>query len=348
MSDADLPLGLDKDLDVAGEKAPAWCQRVVAHIAHLQAQLNRIRARDEGLSRAEEEIAEKVSRHLGAARMCMTHMSRWWARPFGVPAKAVDRTVSNIHKAEVKLLQLLKSKEELTWAGTVVLAQAKQHLGDGDPRLTALAKRLQEGKDELKPQLKDLAVSTLLAAHDAEETERARVRSFRNILAVSTFIIGVIAAFFALWGFVAPGQLPENLCFTPQGQTASPQASVEHVCPLGGEAGRFDVLAVEALGLGAATLTGAVSIRKIQGSATSYSVPVMLVLLRLPVGALSGLFGILLIQGMFIPGLSDLDSGPQILAWAIFFGILQESVTRMVDNQGRDLLKGMREPVGGD
>jgi hypothetical protein len=66
------------------------------------------------------------------------------------------------------------------------------------------------------------------------------------------------------------------------------------------------------------------------------------------VGALSGLFGILLIQVMFIPGLSDLDSGPQILAWAIFFGILQESVTRMVDNQGRDLLKGVREPVRGD
>lgn len=99
--------------------------------------------------------------------------------------------------------------------------------------------------------------------------------------------------------------------------------------------------------LKAAGLAGSLAIRKIRGTNTPYSIPAMLILLRLPIGALSALFGIMLINGEVIPGLSNLDSTPQIAAWAIIFGIAQESVTRLIDAQGNKVLGNVRGPERG-
>ena len=43
-------------------------------------------------------------------------------------------------------------------------------------------------------------------------------------------------------------------------------------------------------------------------------------------------------RGGFVPGLSDLDSPEQILAWAVIFGYAQELFTRLVDNQANTVL----------
>jgi hypothetical protein len=43
-------------------------------------------------------------------------------------------------------------------------------------------------------------------------------------------------------------------------------------------------------------------------------------------------------RGGFVPGLTALDSSAQILAWAIVFGYSQQVFTRLIDNQGSDLL----------
>ncbi|MGP3979859.1 hypothetical protein [Streptomyces sp. KR80] len=316
----------DDDQDVAGPRRSPWCQRAAAHIAELQSQLNRIRKMEPPLDSRDEEIANKTATHLRAARSAIGDKSSTWSKLTG---STVDRAFSNIHKVEVKLLHLTR-EDDLTWRGAVVLAQARQHLGRADPRLQLLEERLKSTENELKPSLRDLAASTLLAAHDAEETERARLRSFRNILLASVIVTGIIAGLFVVWGYVSPSAIPRNLCFAGG------------ACPVGARPGGTDVLLVEAAGLGAAALAGAVSIRSIQGTSTPYSVPMMLMLLRLPVGALSALLGILLIHGEFIPGLSNLNSGPQIIAWAIAFGILQESVTRMVDRQGKAVLSNVR------
>ncbi|MFH9015413.1 hypothetical protein ACH4C6_29095 [Streptomyces sp. NPDC017943] len=79
----------------------------------------------------------------------------------------------------------------------------------------------------------------------------------------------------------------------------------------------------------------------------STEVAICLLLLRLPVGALAAVFGLLVIQGGFVPGLTDLDSGAQILAWALMFGIAQETVTRLVDQQSKRVLGNVRGPSRG-
>ena len=48
--------------------------------------------------------------------------------------------------------------------------------------------------------------------------------------------------------------------------------------------------------------------------------------------------GILLVRGEFVPGLSQLDNQPQILAYAFFFGAAQQIATRFVDERAREVL----------
>ncbi|MFD4034226.1 hypothetical protein ACFWVP_27895 [Streptomyces sp. NPDC058637] len=323
---------LDVDEDVAGYARSSWWQRTVVRIAELQCQLNRIRSLESGLAPDEEQIATKVETHLNAARQAANRKKNPWSTISGAD---IDRAFANIHRAEAHIVRLTP-KEELAELGPLVLAIARQHLGDDDPRRAKLEARLRGNDHSLTEEMRELAVTTLLAAQMAEEKERARARSFRNILLASVVATAVIAGVFILWGFLSPSSIVSNICFTPDPDTN------EKVCPIGDSETGQDMLIVMAFGSAAAAFAAAVSLKKIQGTSTPYAVPLMLVLLRIPVGALAALMGLALIHGGFIPGLSNLDSGPQIIAWAILFGILQESVTRLVDRQGKDVLDNVR------
>jgi hypothetical protein len=104
---------------------------------------------------------------------------------------------------------------------------------------------------------------------------------------------------------------------------------------------------VALLGLLGGGLSGALFLRGLQGTSTPYDVPVALALLKLPSGALSALIGLLFVRGEFIPGLSQLDNQPQILAYAFLFGIAQQLVTGTVDRQAQEILNKVpsKEPV---
>ncbi|MFF3503780.1 hypothetical protein [Streptomyces sp. NPDC003247] len=325
---------LDADKDVAGYTRSSWWQRTVAHVAELQCQLNRIKSlKPHGFEPHEEEIANKIETHLNAARQAADRKKNPWSM---ISGSDIDRALANIHRAEAKILRLTP-ENELGELGPFVLANARQHLGDEDPRRVKLEELLQANGHRLSKEMRELAVTTLLAAQTAEEQERARARSFRNILMASVVATAVIAGMFILWGFLSPSSIASNICFTPD--PVKPQ-----VCPIGTTETGQDMLIVMAFGSAAAAFAAAVSLKGIQGTSTPYSVPLLLVLLRIPVGALAALMGLVLIHGGFIPGLSNLDSGPQIIAWAIIFGILQESVTRLVDRQGKDVLNNVRGP----
>jgi hypothetical protein len=99
-----------------------------------------------------------------------------------------------------------------------------------------------------------------------------------------------------------------------------------------------DVTLVALFGLLGGALSGAFAIRNLQGTSTPYSVPVALSLLKLPAGALTAIIGILLVRSEFIPGLSQLDNQPQVLAYAFVFGISQLIFTRYVDDRAQEVL----------
>ena len=81
-----------------------------------------------------------------------------------------------------------------------------------------------------------------------------------------------------------------------------------------------------------------IAIRGIRGTSQRLSVPISLVLLKLPTGAITAFLGLLLMRGQFVPGLSALDTSAQILAWALVFGYAQQLFTRLVDRQGQTVL----------
>jgi hypothetical protein len=60
--------------------------------------------------------------------------------------------------------------------------------------------------------------------------------------------------------------------------------------------------------------------------------------LKLPLGALTAIGGLIALQGDFIPGLSQLDSQGQILAYALVLGYAQQLLTGLLDKRADELL----------
>lgn len=331
----------DKDGDVAGRKRSSWHQRASAYVSELQAELDIVEVRCD-LSDDRQKVLEKAKVQLEAAREALNS----WDTPFSlISGSAVDRTWANIHRAEVSILKLA-SDNDLTWWGAEVLARTKQHLGAEDPIRSELEAQVGPNGQGLRAQFRDLAVRALRAANDAQDLERSRLRSFRNILLTSFLLTGLIAGLLVVWGYVEPAAIAAKLCFESPPQPP-PSAAPTTFCPIGDVPAGGDVLIVEFFGLCGAALAGAVSLRHMQGTATPYMVPMCLLLLRLPIGALAAVFGLLVIRGGFVPGLSNLDTAAQVLAWALVFGVAQESVTRLVDQQGKKVLGSVRGPSRG-
>jgi hypothetical protein len=107
----------------------------------------------------------------------------------------------------------------------------------------------------------------------------------------------------------------------------------------------WDIPLIELVGLVAAALAAAVSLRSIKGTSTPYSLPVALAVLKLPTGALTALLGIILMTGGFVPGLSALDSPAQIVAWAVLFGYSQQVVTRLADSRAQSVLEDVGREI---
>ncbi|MFF3328167.1 hypothetical protein ACFYWX_01175 [Streptomyces sp. NPDC002888] len=310
-----------------------------AHIADLQGQINSLEAIRGGPDAQDSAIIAKAKSQLNAARESIQSKD-YWARFTG---RSIDRAWANIHEAEVAILRVTPD-DKLRWKGLPVLTQARLHLSPDDARLQQLEALIQAPNGtvrQISAADRELAVNTLHSAYQAEEAERARVRSFTAIVFAATVVMVVLAAGFAIWAFTDSAGISERFCFP---KDADKVDSPLTVCPLGEKDNWEGVWFIEFVGMLSAAVAGAVSLRKVRGTAGPYHVAMSLLLLRLPVGALTAILGLLLMSGRFFPGLTALDTSSQIVAWAIAFGILQESVTRAVDRQGQLLLDNIKVP----
>ena len=210
----------------------------------------------------------------------------------------------------------------------------------------------------VNPEERNAIVSSVRGASKAALREQLQVRSFRNVLLVTSVVMGLIAVSVAILGFINPASVP--LCFQPEkagqtvvvcptqqsalletGQESGPAApDVDDVVKR--TAGPADLLVVELIGLTAAAVAAATALRGIRGSSEPYGLPVALATLKLPMGAVTAFLGLLLMRGQFVPGLSALDTSAQILAWALVFGYAQQLFTRLVDQQAHSVLNTVR------
>jgi len=308
---------------------------------------------------------------------------------------AVDRVISQLDAVEAEILRIAPP-DYLRGQLPGLLAHAQLHLDAHDPRRIRVeaiservdtedaAEREREALEraeatrsswrrarggpgpasaehpfvrELDRSDQEAVVSAVRAASSESRWRVARLRSFRNVLAVASLVLALGAVGVAILGWSNLKALP--LCFTPANvvcptrtievpprqqrgslgeQSAASQAATDDI--MRDKVTGWDITIVEVVGLLAAAIAAATAVRNVRGTSTPYGLPVALAVLKLPTGALTALLGLLLMRGGFVPGLSALDSPGQILAWAIVFGYAQQLLTRFVDTQAQTVLQG--------
>ncbi|KAB1978560.1 hypothetical protein [Streptomyces triticiradicis] len=290
-------------------------------------------------------LAQRAFSELHEARQAVSHSAHPWFKT------GSHLTVAQIHldTAHNLFLRLSEPDEVIPMMpGLRAFVQAK--LPPSDPRRikVEIIDKAAAKTGNLESADLESILDAVGVARQAGIGEAVQIRSFVNITGWVTFILVVAAVVVALLGVVQEDAVP--LCFTPTQGLGHREHDV--VCPIrmSGPVPKKDInnalakttspgdyLVVEIVGLVAAGIAAATSLRKIRGTSTPYNVPVVLAALKLPTGALTAVLGLLLMRGGFVPGLSALDSSAQIIAWSIIFGYSQQLFTRLVDDQARAL-----------
>jgi hypothetical protein len=349
-----------------GKAWKPWREDALARIGEQRFVLDWIKSR----ATVDAEAERTIKGHWEAAADAAKRRSRRGA--------AVERVTSNLDAVETDLLRLAPPCYVYAQLPGL-LAQIKPQLPADDPRVKRIETLIGPPHTRaLTPFEHDLIVA---AHHDARALTRqqvTRLRSFKNLLfgAASMLAIGALAL--AAFGLFLPDKLP--ICFAPdtnivcatstnpippelipsgapsapgqptataEGQPAPSVPSDVADKQMRHDAGPWDTVLLEGVGLLAAGVAGAASLRGIRGTSTPYSVPVAAAVLKLPTGALTAVLGLLLMRGGFVPGLSALDTSGQIIAWAILLGYSQQLLTRFVDRHAQTVLDGVgrRDPA---
>ncbi|MBO8194328.1 hypothetical protein ITI46_22075 [Streptomyces oryzae] len=325
-----------------GEHGPWELRQVLlARTNELQALLED-RWRTHGKDR--NDLLDKAKDELSSARSVLTHAHRR-------KRSASHIAVGQIHVDTAhNLLLRLSDPKEIVAMMPGVLASVREALPADDPRRSAV-ERIARSPTKITESERESLLDAVSVARQVRIQKTLRVRSFVTIV---RWIAGGLAfgvAMVAILGWFFDDTVP--LCFSPNRVSgakeyqvvcptrSSPDAKAKHVdASLAATTAPADYLAIEFVGLVAAGIAAAVTIRRIGGTAEPYNVPVALALLKLPMGALTAVLGLLLMRGGFVPGLTALDSSAQIISWAIIFGYAQQIFTRLVDTQAKNVLAG--------
>ena len=375
---------------VGGPGWIAWREAVLTRSEELAALCAWVTAKakdtqTEDARKIDQVLVDAVHRHLKAAKQAAgagtqgpNRRRRFVRRMIFRDRPSIERAISNLDAAEAHLLSLAPASYIIGQMPDL-LAHVQRHLSPTDAarqEFERIARELgindpghplsQDSKGQgLENQENTVRaergkiVSTVRRASSDALDERVRLRSFRNVVVVTTLIMSLLAIGVALTGFLKPSLIP--LCFAPErsghivivcptAQSLPLPASVAQ-SPAGIDravnrtAAPADLIVVELVGLIAAAVAAAAGLRRLTGSSERYFFPVTLAALKLPTGAITAFLGLLLMRANFIPGFSALDSSVQILAWALGFGYAQQLFTRFVDQQAQARLGAVR---GGD
>ncbi len=370
---------------LGGPVSVAWREGTLTRAYELQALCDWMTAKNS--LDGDWVLVNAVKCHLAAARDAALAKKLDPHKRFRIfrDGPLIERARSNLDAAEAQLLNLAPP-DYLLGQMPSLLRHVQRHLRPTDPgrqEFERIARSLglndpehrspHDGREQEQGTIsqeeatikkeRGKIVTTVRAASSQALRVNVRVRSFRNVVVLTTVLMAVLAIAVAVMGYHRPTWLP--LCFAPE---ESGKAVV--VCPTGQSepftpsqsglaavegthvrdiddvvaetAKPEDLMVVELVGLTAAAVAAAAAIRNIKGSSERYGLPLALAALKLPTGAMTALLGLLLMRGQFVPGLNALDTTAQILAWALVFGFAQELFTHFVDQQGQTVLNSVR------
>jgi hypothetical protein len=345
-------------LGIGGPTTSAWREEMLTRAEELSSLAAWIRDHPEHSGSV--AMAAAIERHLAAARETAEgtnakRLKRAWQ---AVKGSSFERTLGNLDAVEVSLLRLAPTPV-LKGALPSVQAHVNRFLPKDDPRRQAVDDVAADGSASIGDDQRDMIVAAQHAANTQRRRDLLRLRAFRNLLVGGILVFTLIALGLATVGANDPTALP--LCFSPEAQGRVTIVCPREENPIGPVPTSYDrdqdvaltvtpedVRLIELMGLLGAALASGAALRKLKGTSTPYAVPISLMILKLPTGAVTAVVGLLLMRAEFVPGLSALDSSAQILGWAVVFGISQQLVTRFADSQATGLLEnvGGRGPAG--
>jgi hypothetical protein len=327
----------------------SWSQEIETTVAALRTRMKLIEGRPlpQEVSAAEQSAVLRGVRGLLEGALDAARgkdpeygtVRSWWR------GTSIEAAFRKSHQAEAELARLFDD-HELAAEAPAAAARIDLALNRDDPMRAAAAQLLTMRAGGPK---RALLSKVIQVGHEAADGSHARLRNFRNILLATSACIALLVLAFSVVVFLEPEAVP--FCFEPG--TAAGDGIVDVACPSGDASGQLpaslDVVVVGLLGLLGGSLSAAVSIRNLRGTATPYDVPIALALLKVPAGALTALGALIAIRGEFIPGLSALDSQEQILAYALVFGYAQQLLTGLIDRQAMGLLNSVpsKDPAQG-
>lgn len=303
--------------------ATAWREHLAVRLDELESAV--VRLSDSDAKELAVSCLLRARRAIGH-RPAVGRISSAWT---GVD---VERAWVSTHAAEVALVRGSSPDEVSAALPSIVVTCAG--LLPSDPRVANLRTIADAGRTVTATE-QTLAADTLASAYATSDAQHVRVRSFRNVLLGSTVLLTALALVIGGVASIAPGAFA--VCDTV-GQTATATCPTGKRHPTGG-----DVFVIEVLGMFAAAITGAVAIRRLRGTSTPYAVPLASLALKLPIGALSALGGLMLLRAGFGPAVDSLNQA-EVSGYALVFGASQQLFMQFVDKQAQTVLNATTTP----
>lgn len=317
----------DDDQQPSGRRRRIWVQHVDAELEGMLIRINVLRAPGTltpAQQAAAQGVCDLIDRAQKAANRVDPYPSRvmnWWR------GTLVEAAYRNLHEARAQMVDLYDAHElNAEIPGVVARVHSTVHLSD--PRRVSSHDLQQLCVEDQRAWLRRL----ISDGYDALDMKYSRLRNFRNVVLSAAGVLAMLTGLTIALMWFRPDFI--SLCF-PAGDTSLLN------CPSGtavAEPGSWDVMVVALLGLLGGALATSVAIRKIEGAGTPYDVPVALAWLKVPLGAFVAILGLLAVRGGFVPGLSQLDTQDQILAYALLFGFSQQLFTGVLDSKALSLV----------
>jgi hypothetical protein len=314
-----------------------WAVQAAVDAERIRNRLNAATARR--LSGPEAASKAAVECHLRQAERacCQDDDRRRRSRMDKWRGTSVEQAFLHLHAAKGFLIDLLSPAEVEALVPDVTTRLASA-LDRNDPRRVEAEALLRTTNGATRRAVLKQAMET---AYDASDEQYVRLRDFRNIILLTALSMFLLTAALLTAVAIFPHAIP--MCFDPGVTSAATGQAAQQafsVCPSGDQnhPGPGDILIVAGLGAIGGALGALVAIRNLRGTSTPYSVSTALAVLKGPSGALTAIIGMLLLAGGFVPGLTNLDSQRQILAYALIFGIAQQLVTRVADDRAQQIL----------
>jgi len=238
-----------------------------------------------------------------------------------------ERAAANVDAAEAELLRIAPSSYVRGQLPSL-RARVTRELPLGDARRASVEQIALQ--PELSRSEREALVAALHAANVEARRQATRVRSFRNVLVWLASTLLALAVGLAVVGVIEAGALP--VCFEFPNAAACPtRVAIGGFDPIARAATGWDILIIEAVGMVGGAIGAVLALRSALKLSTPYSLAVALAAVRLPMGALTAVMGIVLMRSSFIPGIGSLQRPEEIIGWAAVWGIAQQIITRPLD-----------------